>query len=299
MYHGFESPNRYNKLPIRRCSINTYISLTMNEWFISVGQWHPLIACYGCKYHLTFSQSREKQDFFTAFCKICILKFAKTFAYGGFSYGETYYFASPFTLMDYATFSEYLSIPNEQVLNVYQYGSRVYGTSTDRSDWDFVVIVNHKTVEEFLSEPINVHFYTVAEFQAQLAAHEISALECLFLPAPYVWKEQHRFEVNLVPTQLRHSLPAKSSNSWVKCKKKLTLEKDYDLHTGRKSLFHAFRIIHYGIQLCQFGRITDYTAANAIYEEICQYERWEDLFAQFKPRYNQLLSTFRLMAPKL
>ena len=201
--------------------------------------------------------------------------------------------------MDYATLGNYLPLPDEVILNVYQYGSRVYGNATDRSDWDFVIVVTEKTEDEFLSKDVNAHFYTGEEFQAQLMAHEISALECAYLPAAHVWKERHRFEVTLDPAKLRHSLSAKSSNSWVKCKKKLTLPNDYDLHTGRKSMFHAFRIIHYGIQLCQSGCITDYAAANAIYEEICHYERWDDLSTRFKPRYNQLLSSFRRMAPKL
>lgn len=31
----------------------------------------------------------------------------------------------------------------ERLLNVYQLGSRVYGTATEKSDWDFFVIVKY------------------------------------------------------------------------------------------------------------------------------------------------------------
>lgn len=201
--------------------------------------------------------------------------------------------------MDYSQLVAQLQETDENLLNLYSYGSRVYGTATEASDWDFVAIVSQKTTEQYLNEHLNVHFFTTDEFQQQLDAHEISALECIYLPAHAIWKATQSFTIQVDLVKLRHSLSAKSSNSWVKCKKKLTLEKDYDLHGGRKSMFHAFRIILYGIQLCHSGRITDYTAANAIYAEICQYTQWNELYNLFKPRYNQLLSTFRLAAPKI
>jgi hypothetical protein len=202
-------------------------------------------------------------------------------------------------MMTYSQVVTAIQETDENLLNLYQYGSRVYGTATARSDWDFVGIVSQKMREDFLRDQITIHFFTPDEFHHQLSIHEISALECLYLPDSCVWKSTHPFTVRLDYVQLRHSLSAKSSNSWVKCKKKLTLEKDYDLHVGRKSMFHAFRIILYGIQLCQSGRITDYAAANEIYEEICQYTTWNELSERFKPRYNQLLSTFRILAPKV
>lgn len=187
---------------------------------------------------------------------------------------------------------------DSNVLNVYPYGSRVYETATDTSDWDFIMIVAQKTQDQYSDDCVHVQFFTSGEFQEQVIKHEISALECLYLPTHHSWKQTHLFSVELNLVTLRHSLSAKSSNSWVKCKKKLTVEKDYDLQTGRKSMFHAFRIILFGIQLCEFGRITNYAVANNIYAEIMQMAEWENLFQTFKPRYNRMLSAFRLMAPK-
>jgi len=188
---------------------------------------------------------------------------------------------------------------DSNVLNVYQYGSRVYGTATDTSDWDFIVIIQQKIKDSYSDSGIHVQFFSPVEFLQLLHAHEISALECLYLPQAHIWKQTHCFSFELNLVTLRHSLSAKSSNSWVKCKKKLTVEKDYDLQAGRKSMFHAFRIILFGIQLCESGKITNYAAANEIYHEIMSLTEWHNLFSAFKSRYNQTLSTFRLLAPKL
>lgn len=129
--------------------------------------------------------------------------------------------------------------------------------------------------------------------------HEISALECLFLNWNDIeFVEKHQFKFTLNTSKLRHSLSAKSSNSWVKCKKKLTIEKDLDLNIGRKSLFHSFRIIEFGIQIAHTGKIYNYGSCNELYKEIMNYYEWTDLFDTFKLRYNALLTEFRKLAEK-
>jgi hypothetical protein len=43
-------------------------------------------------------------------------------------------------------------VPEDKILNVYQYGSRVYGVANPDSDWDFVVIVSDDTeIKEYNS----------------------------------------------------------------------------------------------------------------------------------------------------
>ncbi len=81
-------------------------------------------------------------------------------------------------------------------------------------------------------------------------------------------------------------------------KKKLTVEKDYDLNLGRKSLFHSFRIIDYGIQIATHNKIVDYSSCNALFEEIMNCYTWNEMFDTYKQRYNTLCSEFRIVAPK-
>jgi len=184
------------------------------------------------------------------------------------------------------------------VLCVYPYGSRVYGNFNKTSDYDFIIIVKSKNTEQFSDNLININYYTPSEHQQRLDAHEISALECYFLPEELRLKEISKFRFVLDTVKLRHSLSAKSSNSWVKCKKKLTIPVDFDLNIGRKSMFHSFRIIEFGIQIATHGEIVNYASCNDLYKEIMGYYEWTDLFDVFKLRYNALLTEFRKLAAK-
>lgn len=186
----------------------------------------------------------------------------------------------------------------KDLIAVYLYGSRIYYTATKTSDYDFIVITNNKTTNQFSDTLININFYTLDEHQKRLDGHEISAIECLFLSSDEILLETIKFTFNLNLKKLRHSLSTKSSNSFVKAKKKLTIEKDYDLNLGRKSLFHSFRIIDFGIQIATYGKIIDYTSSNALFYEIMSKYTWRELFDDFKYRYNKQLSDFRKVAPK-
>lgn len=188
----------------------------------------------------------------------------------------------------------------ENVLNVYQYGSRVYETATHQSDFDFIVINNAGVNDrEVRNGDFNVHIYTVEHFQELINQHKIFALECLFLPQDKILQQKIRFAFTLNKTTLRHEISAKSSNSWVKCKKKLEVEKDCE-YIGKKSLFHALRIVLFGTQLATQGRITDYTAANHFFHDIMSSGR--DDWAYYKETYqsvfNNLCTEFRKVAEK-
>lgn len=192
------------------------------------------------------------------------------------------------------------------LIAVYPYGSRVYGNARKNSDYDFIIILKNKTNDQFSDNLININYYTAEEHTQRLNDHEISALECFFLDQSLVIfdnmhplnKVRHHFTFNLHLPTLRKSLAAKSSNSWVKAKKKLTVEKDYDLNLGRKSLFHSFRIIDFGIQIATHNKIVDYGSCNALFNEIMNCYTWDQMFETYKEKYNAICSEFRIVAPK-
>lgn len=189
-------------------------------------------------------------------------------------------------------------LDDKNIVNVYSYGSRVYGTFHKNSDYDFIIVVKKRDNEQFSDKLINVNFFAIESHQHRLFEHEISALECQFLSPEHILLERQKFKFSLDLNKLRHALSAKSSNSWVKAKKKLTVPADYDLDLGRKSLFHSIRIIEYGIQIATYGYIKDYASCNTLYKEIMQYYNWEEMFDVFKQRYNQICTEFRIVAPK-
>jgi hypothetical protein len=200
--------------------------------------------------------------------------------------------------MKYEDILKRIGVNDGEVINAYQYGSRVYGNYTKKSDYDYIFILKTVDNEQFSDNQININFFTLENHINRVKEHEISALETLFITNDFILKENKKVDFKLDKSKLRHSLSAKSSNSWVKAKKKLTIPQDYDLDIGRKSLFHSFRIIDFGIQIANNGRIINYSSCNDLYSEIMSYYEWSELFNTFKLRYNQLISDFRKVAEK-
>ncbi len=199
------------------------------------------------------------------------------------------------------TYSEIITRTKDDdsnILNAFHYGSFVYGTSTDKSDEDYIFVVRNKTREEFSDNKIDVHYLSQDEYTEKLLSHEIQLLECYFLTPNLILKETFRPTLKLDPVKLRHSLSAKASNSFVKAKKKLTVEADYDLYIGRKSLWHSLRILMFGIQIGKASKIYDYTEANHLYNGIFSCYDWQTMFETYKSLYNKLATEFRTFAPK-
>jgi predicted nucleotidyltransferase len=180
--------------------------------------------------------------------------------------------------------------------DIFCYGSWVYGTFNQNSDRDFIVITDEVS-GQYSDNLLNVTFYTKEEFQQRIWNHEPSALETYFLPKEMILKKTNNYLFLLDKSKLRIQFSSKSSNSFVKCKKKLTIEKDYDPYVGKKSLFHSFRILMFGIQIAKFGRIVDYSQANPLLKEIMRINDWSELFRKYKSSYNNLSSDFRIVAP--
>jgi predicted nucleotidyltransferase len=179
------------------------------------------------------------------------------------------------------------------------YGSRVYGTHKEDSDYDYMAIVpanrRANTGEEYVRNNVNIHIYNRYDFQKQLEQHKIHALEGYFMPGGLI---SGQFNLKLDVTKLRHELSAKASHSFVKAKKKIEVEKDY--YVGWKSLFHSLRILDFGLQMATKGKITDYGSANKFWFEIrdAQQYNWEYFKQKYQPVYNELATEFRKAAPK-
>lgn len=190
------------------------------------------------------------------------------------------------------------------VQGLFPYGSQVYGTAGSQSDFDYIAVIDQNLEQPAnLDLPdlnVNITLYSPSLFQQKLNEHEISVLECLFLPPNLILKKTNEFAFTLSLPKLRAAISAKASNSWVKAKKKMIVEKDYAPYIGVKSLFHCFRIIEFGRQIAIHGKIVDYEAANGIWKELSLVESWTwpQLENTYKELYNKACTEFRLVAPK-
>ncbi len=189
-----------------------------------------------------------------------------------------------------------LNNKKQEYISVFSYGSRVYGTQREDSDYDYIVIKGQTSVADKAIEDHDFHFFSEEEFLQRLEEHELSALECLWLPQDMSWGQ--KFSTEIDKSKLRKSISAKASNSWVKSKKKLEVEKEYLI--GKKSLFHSFRILLFGTQIAVHGKIVDYTAGREFYEGIVLNEcnDWQFYYDKYKKVHNKIASEFKKVAPK-
>lgn len=190
----------------------------------------------------------------------------------------------------------------QKAVAIYRYGSHVYGTAGPQSDVD-IIMVSHieEPYVQFHKGDLNCTVFSVKEFQKRLDGHDITMLECVFLPDRFIIQgKDYDWNAKIETYKLRRAISAKSSNSFVKAKKKFTIEEDRDIYLGKKSLFHALRIPMIGRQIAVLGRIVDYGIANHYWPEIrdCAIDDWKHYKKKYQPIYNGIMSEFRRAAPK-
>lgn len=190
----------------------------------------------------------------------------------------------------------------DSILSLFHYGGQVYGVGTVNSDYDYVAVINsekelphYETV--FDNVKLDVNIYNKRSFENMVIDHEITALECLFLPEYDALLSYCKYPFALSLPKLRQSISEKSSHSFVKARKKVRFGEYY---IGKKSLWHSFRIIIFGIQIAKYGKIVDYRAANYLYKDIVLNESNDEEY--YKNKYlslhNNLMTEFRKLAPK-
>jgi predicted nucleotidyltransferase len=186
-----------------------------------------------------------------------------------------------------------------RVFNVTIFGSQVYGNTNKDSDWDIIMIANNSVDSTELRRGLyNIHVYTPDKFKADLEWHRINNLECIYAPDWAKLKEDIKFsDFKINKNKLRHSISHTSSNSWVKCNKKINVEGEY--YIGVKSLFHSIRIPMFGTQIATYNDIIDFSCANFLWDKIKRNRwTWGELDKEFRPLLNQTMTEFRKLVPK-
>ncbi len=177
----------------------------------------------------------------------------------------------------------------------YLFGSRVYGTASIDSDWDIILIANASSPDvEYKIGDFNIHIVVPNQFKEWVRVNHIKAIECLFAPD---WAIIKPFEIDFKfrDDRFRHNISHTVSNSWVKCKKKLA---QGDYYIGIKSIFHALRIVSFGIEFAKSRKIT-FDSMNWLWEELNTKEwTWEELKDKYQPLRNILLTEFRTFVEK-
>jgi len=185
--------------------------------------------------------------------------------------------------------SGFIKAPEEKfIVALVLYGSRVYGTATERSDYDYLVVTDSASLVNDIESEIGIHnlqdsnvevtIVSSTLFASMLAKCEIRAIETIFtpkhcVPIGYDWIQQKRqdfaeiLEIDRAETvnRIRSAFSKVSSNSEVKARKKIV---DREYMIALKSLFHSIRILMFGIQIGEYHEIRDFEVANECWDEI-------------------------------
>jgi len=185
----------------------------------------------------------------------------------------------------------------KRVHNIYVFGSRVYKTNSENSDWDIIMVANNSVEAiELKLEKYNIHIYTPDKFKEDLEWHRINNLECIYAPTWAKIQENIHYDLDIELPKLRHATSHISSNSWVKCKKKLEIG---EYHTGIKSIFHSLRIPMFATQVATTGTIYDFEEANYIWDKlVSKIWNWDELDLEFRELRNSILTEFRKVCEK-
>lgn len=185
----------------------------------------------------------------------------------------------------------------KRVHNIYVFGSRIYNTHSDSSDWDIIMVANNSVEAiELKLEKYNIHIYTPDKFKEDLLWHRINNLECIYAPKWAKLQENIHYNLDIDLPKLRHATSHISSNSWVKCKKKLEIG---EYHIGIKSLYHSLRIPLFATQVATSGSIYDFQVANYIWDKlVSKVWTWDELDLEFRELRNSILSDFRKVCEK-
>lgn len=163
---------------------------------------------------------------------------------------------------------------DEPVLNIYPYGSRIYGTADPDSDEDFIIVTKGAMLKSgaFRQNAISNKNYTVqgviysrGGFIDAINNYEIGALECMFLPEDKVVMKTWPFKIQKWDTkEMVRNIISKASSSWHVADLQA---KDGFKDRAKKGIFHALRILHFGLQLKESQKIYDFECANWIWED--------------------------------
>lgn len=210
-------------------------------------------------------------------------------------------------LIEHLLFSMFtVPLEPQYILGIYIYGSRSYDRTHPGSDLDYAVVLSNDAPMwkegmaeyiQFESDDLDMHIMSEYHYKHLLDVHDMMALEMFYALDPI---KKYKVDFTLDLAKLRRSVSSLANNSWVKGKKKITLEEE-DSKIGMKSLYHSFRIVDFGIQLAKDGNISHWDYRSPVSDKDIEniinpkWDYWND---KLKPTHNKRMTEFRKLAPK-
>lgn len=192
---------------------------------------------------------------------------------------------------------ESLNLDIDKIFNIYPYGSTIYGYDDEDSDEDFIIVFKSALLPSgsfkdnaISSRDLQIQgtCYSRGGFIDAINNYHITALECLFLPDDKVIKKQYNFKMQKFNNKdFAKKIISTASSSWHGAKLAF---KDGDIDYAKKNVFHALRILDFGLQIKEHKKIVDFGSMNETHNVIDNDEN-------FKPK--QWLNKFIELSEEL
>lgn len=156
-----------------------------------------------------------------------------------------------------------------KVRNIYLFGSQVYGTQREDSDYDFIVIAcSMLAKQEIRHDKFNIHVHTPDIFLDGLREYQMQYLECIY--APEFAKIQEKMvqpdkNFSLKFEMLKYKGMNQSFTAFHKAKERIIEGESF---RGVKSLWHSLRILDFFKQIIEKGKIEDFSSCNEYWKMI-------------------------------
>jgi len=162
----------------------------------------------------------------------------------------------------------------EEVVAIFPYGSRVYGLDTEKSDYDYIVVFKKSILPNGAfrnnavsnkDKSIQAVIYSRSGFIDAINNYEIGALECLSLDSSEVVLKKWPFKITKWNEKdMIKKIIQKASASWHIADEQ---SKNGFKDNAKKGIFHALRILEFGLQLKNNQKVVDFKSCNNLYLE--------------------------------
>lgn len=185
----------------------------------------------------------------------------------------------------------------EEILSVFPYGSRIYGTANQFSDHDYIIVAK-STIPSgaFRDNAVSNKDYTIqgtlysrAGFIDAINNYDMPAMECLSLAKEEAILSKWPFKVTKWDEkEMAKKVIQKASASRHIADKNA---KHDHREQSKKGMFHALRILYFGLQLKEHQKIVNFSECNDLYKKIMEIDAddfdtrdWYGLFDELKTR---------------
>ncbi len=197
--------------------------------------------------------------------------------------------------MNIKTIASKLKINENEILNIYLLGSRLWGTAGPQSDWDFLIVLKSLPSGKATTHnaEIDATLYSKEKFLENSKENSFLELLCRFLPQEYVWRESVdlKKEICVIPKLLIKSVKEEADRDWNFAKKQIEKQ---NIEKGKKILIHLLRMLQITIQILQNTSSSIDFYVGLQYKEILDFhfeKSWESYQALFQVEYSSLLDT--------